>query len=144
MFAILLFKVLYFGVLKSLFIFIYFYVSTTVEILFTFFSNIFFAKVKYPVAPPDVPEMQSPNEQFAALLAHDAPLYSVRQQQLEKEELDQLLEGEVFLRPAYAEVVLEPPEVVMADEDFAVVVAVFAEDVSFRIPFRAEGLAFMD
>nr|XP_027213021.1 fibrocystin-like [Penaeus vannamei] len=87
--------------------------------------------------------MQSPNEQFAALLAHDAPLYSVRQQQLEKEELDQLLEGEVFLRPAYAEVVLEPPEVVMADEAFAVVVAVFAEDGTRVTSLGSKGSPWM-
>lgn len=127
-----------------LFIF-FFYINNFIWSPFTFFLGlIVFTKVVYPVAPPAVPEFKSPNEQFGALLAPGAPLYSDRQQQLEKEKLDQLLQGEVFLRPSYAKVMQEPPEVVMANEVFRVVVAAFSENVSFLIIFWAEGLGFMD
>ncbi|XP_047483365.1 fibrocystin-L-like [Penaeus chinensis] len=106
-------------------------------------ANIVSLKVKYPVAPPDVPELRSQNEQFGALLAPGAPLYSDRQLHLEKEELDQLLQGEVFLRPSYVEVMQEPPKVVTTNEVFRVVVAAFTENGTKVTSLGSKGYPWM-
>lgn len=111
-------------------------IKTFDQVPLTIFSKLRpFPQVKYPVAPPDAPVLQAPDKHFGALLAADTPLYSDWQQEMEKEELEQLLQGEVFLRPSYFEVVQEPPEVVTAHRVFHVapVIAAFTENVSYPV-----------